>query len=72
METVRDFTFWRASKSLQMVIATMKLRHLLLRRKAISSLESVLKSRDVTLPTKVFLVKAMVFQWSFMDVRVVL
>ena len=33
-------------------------------------LDSILKSRDITLPTKVRLVKAMVFQWSCMDVRV--
>ena len=33
-------------------------------------LDSILKSRDITLPTKVHLVKAMVFQWSYMDVRV--
>ena len=39
----------------------MKLRHLLLGRKARTNLDSVLKSRDVTLPTKVHLVKAMVF-----------
>ena len=36
-------------------------RHLLLRRKAVTNLESILKSRDITLPTKVRLVKAMVF-----------
>ena len=36
-------------------------RHLLLRRKAVINLDSVLKSRDITLPTKVCLVKAMVF-----------
>ena len=35
-----------------------------------TNLDSILKSRDVTLPTKVRLVKAMVFQWSCMDVRV--
>ena len=39
----------------------MKLRHLLLGRKAISNLDRILKSRDITLPTKVHLVKAMVF-----------
>ena len=39
----------------------MKLRHLLLRRKAMTNLESILKSRDITLPTKVHRVKAMVF-----------
>ena len=36
-------------------------RHLLLRRKAMTDLESILKSRDITLPTKVHLIKAMVF-----------
>ena len=36
-------------------------RHLLLRRKAMTNLDSILKSRDITLPTKVCLVKAMVF-----------
>ena len=36
-------------------------RHLLLRRKAMTNLDSILKSRDITLPTKVYLVKAMVF-----------
>ena len=45
-----------------MVIVTMKLRHLFLGRKVITKLDSMLKSRDITLPTKVCLVKAMVFQ----------
>ena len=53
--------FW-APKSLQMVIAGMKLRHLLLGRKVMTNLDSILKSRDITLPTKVQLVKATVFQ----------
>ena len=44
-----------------MVIAAMKLRHLLLGRKAMTHLDSILKSRDITLPTKVHLVKAVVF-----------
>ena len=44
-----------------MVIAAMKLRHLLLGRKVMTNLDSIFKSRDVTLPTKVRLVKAMVF-----------
>ena len=44
-----------------MVTAAMKLRHLLLGRKAMTNLDSILKSRDVTLPTKVHLVKAVVF-----------
>ena len=50
-----------ALKSPQMVTAVMKLRHLLLGRKAITNLESVFKSRDITLSTKVYIVKAMVF-----------
>ena len=44
-----------------MVTAAMKLRHLLLGRKAIINLDSILKSRDVTLLTQVHLVKAVVF-----------
>ena len=53
--------FFGASKSLQMVIAAMKLRHLLLGRKVMTNLDSILKSRDITLSTKVRLVKAIVF-----------
>ena len=54
--------FW-APKSLQMVTTTMKLKdaYLLLGRKVMTNLDSILKSRDLTLPTKVRLVKAMVF-----------
>ena len=50
-----------APKSLQMVTAAMKLRRLLLRRKVMTNLDSILKSRDITLGTKILLVKAMVF-----------
>ena len=58
METVSDFIL-RAPKSLQMVTAAMKLRCMLLGRKAVTNLDSILKSRDIiTLPTKVHLVKA--------------
>ena len=53
--------FFLAPKSLQIMIAAMKLRHLLLERKIMTNLDSILKSRDITLPTKVGLVKAMVF-----------
>ena len=49
-----------APKSLQMVTAAMK-RRLLLGKKVMTNLDSVLKSKDITLPTKVHLVKAMVF-----------
>ena len=61
METVTDFILGEAPKSLQMVTTTMKLRCLLLGRKAMTNLDSILKSRDITLPTKIRLVKAMVF-----------
>ena len=44
-----------------MVIAAMKLRNLLLGRKVKTNLDSILKNRDITLPTKVLLVKAIVF-----------
>ena len=53
--------FFGAPKSLQMVTAAMKLRRLLLGRKVMTNLDSILKSRDITLSTKVHLVKAMVF-----------
>ena len=55
-----DFISW-APKSLQMVTAAMKLKDLLLGRKVMTDLGSIFKSRDITLPTKVRLVKAMVF-----------
>ena len=58
METVTDFILG-APKSLQMVTAAMKL--LLLGRKAMTNLDSILKSRVITLLTKVHLVRAMVF-----------
>ena len=45
-------------------------RRLLLGRKVMTNLDNIFKSRDITLPTKVHLVKAMVFQWSCMEVRV--
>ena len=54
--------FLCAPKSRQMVTAAMKFkRYLLLGRKALTNPESILKSRNITLPTKVHLVKAMVF-----------
>ena len=58
----RQTLFSWAPKSPQMMTAAMKLkRHLLLGRKAMKNLDSILKSRDITLPTKVHVVKAMVF-----------
>ena len=52
--------FW-PPKSLQMVTAAMTYRHLLLGRKVMTNLDSIFKSRDITLSTKVLLVKVMVF-----------
>ena len=62
VETVADFIFL-VPKSRQMVIAAMKLKMKItfLGRKVMSNLDSIFKSRDITLPTKVCLVKAMVF-----------
>ena len=57
-------------KSLQMVTADMKLRCLLLGRKVMTNLDNILKSRDITLATKVHLVRLWFFQWSYMDVSV--
>ena len=57
-----DRLFSWAPKSLQMVTAAMKLKkRLLLGRKVMTNLDSILKSRDIILPMKVHLVKAMVF-----------
>ena len=61
METVREFTL-RASKITADGDCSHEIRRsLLLGRKAMTNLDSILKSRDMTLPTKVHLVKAMVF-----------
>ena len=61
VETVSDFIFL-APKSLQMVTASHEIkRRLLLGRKAMTNLDSILKSGNITLPKKVCLVKAMVF-----------
>ena len=59
METVTDFIFW-APNSLQMVTAAMKLKDACSLEEKLTNLDSTLKSRDVTLPTKVHLVKVMV------------
>ena len=56
--------FWGAPESLQMVNAAMKVRHFLLGRKAMTNQDSILKNRDITLLTKVRLVKTMVFSSS--------
>ena len=71
METVSDFLFWGSKITADGDCSHEIKRCLLLGRKVMTNLDSILKSREVTLPTKVCLVKAMVFpQWSCMDVRV--
>ena len=70
METVRDFIFLGSKKSLQMVTVAMKLRCLFFGRKVMTNLDNVLKSRDITLPTKVHIDKAMVFPIVNVDVRI--
>ena len=52
METVTDFILGGALESLQMVTAAMKLKDAALGRKAMTNLNTILKSRDITLPTK--------------------
>ena len=61
METVRDFSFLGSKITADVDCIHEIKRHLLLERKAMTSLDSILKSRHITLPTKVHLVKAMVF-----------
>ena len=71
METVTDFIFLGSKITADGDCSHHVIkRHLLLGQKAMTNLDSILKSRDITLPTKVRLVKAMVFLWSCMDVRV--
>ena len=61
METVSDFIFWGSKITADGDCSHEIKRHLLLGRKVMTNLDSILKSRDITLPTKVRLVKAMVF-----------
>ena len=61
METVTDFIFLGSKITADDDCSHEIKRHLLLGRKALKNLDSILKSRDITLPTKVHLVKAMVF-----------
>ena len=70
VETVSDFIF-RGSKITADGDCSHEIkRRLLLGRRVMTNLDSILKSRNITLPTKIRLVKAMFFQWSCMDVRV--
>ena len=70
LETVADFIILGSKITADGDYSHEIKRRLLLGRKVMTSLDSILKSRDITLPTKVHLVKAMVFQWSCMDARV--
>ena len=70
VETVSDFIFWGSKITADGDCSREIKRHLLLGRKVMTNLDSILKSRDMTLPTKVHLDKVRFFQWSCMDVRV--
>ena len=61
VETVSDFIFWGSKITADGDCSHDIKRHLLLGRKVMTNLDSILKSRDITLPTKVHLIKAMVF-----------
>ena len=61
METVRDFFFFGSKVTADGDCSHEMKRRLLLGRKAMTNLDSIFKNRDITLPTKVHLVKAMVF-----------
>ena len=70
VETVSDFIFLGSQITADGDCSHEIKRRLLLGRKAVTNLDRVLKSRDITLLTKVCLIKAMVFPVSCMDVRV--
>ena len=70
METMSDFIFLGSKITADGDYSHEIKRCLLLGRKVMTNLDSIFKSRDITLPTKVRLVKDIVFLWSCMDVRV--
>ena len=70
METVADFIFLGSKITAGGDCSHEIKRRLLLGRKVMTNLDSIFKSRDITLPTKVHLVKPLFFLWSCMDVRV--
>ena len=61
METVIDFVFWGSQITADGDCSHEIKRHLVLERKAVTNLDSILKSRSIALPTEVHLVKAIVF-----------
>ena len=69
-ETVSDIILWASKITADGDCSHEIKRHLLLGRKVMTNLDSILKSRDITLVKKVLLVKLWLFQWSCMDVRV--
>ena len=69
-ETVTNFIFLGSKTAVDGDCSYEIKRHLLFGRKAMTNLDSVLKSRDITLPTKVHLVKVMVFPLVMLNVRV--
>ena len=70
METVTDFIFLGSKITADGDCSHEIKRHLLLGRKAMINLDSIFKSRDITLLTKICIVKAMIFIAVIMDVRV--
>ena len=70
VETLSDFIFLGSKISTDGDCSHEIKRHLLLGRKVMTNLDSILKSRDTTLSTKVHLVRQWFFQWSCMDVSV--
>ena len=70
VETVADFIFLSSKMTADGDCSLEFKKNLLLRRKFMTNLDNILKRQDITLPTKVRLVKAMVFPYSCMDVRI--
>ena len=70
METVRDFIFLGSKITADGDCSQEIKRRLLLGRKVMTNLDNIFKSRDITLPTKIHLVKVCFFQWSCIDVKV--
>ena len=70
METVTDFIFLGSKITIDSDCSHENKRHLLLGKKVMTNIDRVLQSRNIALPTKIHLVKAMVFPGVIMDVKV--
>ena len=70
METVTDFIFLGSKTNVESDCSHEIKRHLLLGRKVMTNLDNILKSRDIILPTKGYLVKAVVLPVVMCDMRV--